>query len=782
MKSQEKVGKSFISCNEFTGKLIRMKTKIISLLVLTVLLYSCCGEETYIPAPQGLLCELLREPEKAIITDSIPEFSWIFPVEGEYQSAYRIMVASSIELLEKNKADLWDSKKISSSKSINVVYDGTVLKENSVYFWKVKVWGSNNTISNYSFIQQFNTGTFNSPIDEWPGQSNYIKLMNDNWVSENRQTAEFRNISPKEFDTTISGKSFADFGKAAFATLSFNAESRKEGVKIEIYLGERKNKDNSVNKISGVSNIGFEKFLFPLKKGTHDYLLKIPAHHSNSPHSQKLAPFYPEVLPFRFAELNYDYNNVKIKDITQKALYYPFDDSTSSFFTDNTNLNRVIELCKYTLKATPFLGLYADGNRERMPYEADSYIQQLGHYSVDREFSIARYTNNFLIHHASWPTEWQFHTVFMAWEDYMHTGNTDFINTYYEDLKAKTLTTLASENGLISTRTNRITEEFLADIHFNGNNFRDIVDWPHGTPLGEKQAKNAGPTPEGERDGYEFTNYNTVVNSFYYRALMLMSDMAEAIGNISDHEIFMEKANHVKSIFMKKFFDFDKKIFLDGEGAVHSSLHANMFPLAFGLVPKENLKSVVNFIKSRGMACSVYGAQYLLDGLYDAGESDYALSLITAEHKRSWINMLNVGSTMTTEAWDEYYKPNLTWNHAWGSAPINILVRKILGIQPTKAGFETFNIIPKPGSLRKIEVETPTIRGAIKFNFYDNGESWKIIVTVPGNSTAELSLPLKFINIIIDGKETPTKTYKNNYGESYKLVLLKPGMTTIIAK
>jgi len=62
------------------------------------------------------------------------------------------------------------------------------------------------------------------------------------------------------------------------------------------------------------------------------------------------------------------------------------------------------------------------------------------------------------------------------------------------------------------------------------------------------------------------------------------------------------------------------------------------------------------------MACSVYGAQYLLEALYNAGEAEHALNLMTSESKRSWMNMLYMGSTMTTEAWDEYYKPNLTVN------------------------------------------------------------------------------------------------------------------------
>lgn len=759
-----------------------MRYKIIFFLVIAVILSSCRTEDSDIPAPNGLLCELLSNPQKAVITDSIPEFSWIFPVEGEYQNAYRILVASSTELLEENKADIWDSKKIMSSKSIDVLFDGNTLEENSVYFWKVKVWGANNTVSNFSEAQQFNTGKFHNREDEWQGKSNYIRLENNYWVSENRQTAEFHDKVPVDFYMRSSGKYFADFGKAAFATLSFTAESKIEGTEIEVYLGERKNKDDTVNKSPGHANIGFLKVVVKLQKGINSYSVEIPHHHSNSPHSQKLAPFLQEVLPFRFVEINGDSGNYEIKSLTQKALYYPFDDNASSFFTDNENLNKVIELCKYTLKATPFLGLYADGNRERMPYEADSYIQQLGHYSVDREFSIARYTNKFLLHHASWPTEWQSHTVFMAWEDYMHTGNTEFIRENYNVLKEKTLFALAREDGLISSKTDKVTEEFLKNINYSGNKFRDIVDWPKGTLINKEQARNAGPTPEGEQDGYEFLDYNTVVNSFHYRSLLLMAEMAKAVEMDSEYEDLMQKAQKVKSSFVKTFFNYEKGIFVDGEGSSHSSLHANMFPLAFGLVPTEYLESVIGFIKSRGMACSVYGAQYLLDGLSDADESDYVIDLMTAEHKRSWINMINVGSTMTTEAWDEYYKPNLTWNHAWGSAPVNILVRKILGIQPTKAGFETFSIIPNPGSLKKIEVETPTIRGIIKSSFYDNGESWKIIITVPGNSTAELSLPVKFAKISIDGNEASAKTYKNIYGKSYNLVLLKPGTSTIIAK
>jgi hypothetical protein len=42
-----------------------------------------------------------------------------------------------------------------------------------------------------------------------------------------------------------------------------------------------------------------------------------------------------------------------------------------------------------------------------------------------------------------------------------------------------------------------------------------------------------------------------------------------------------------------------------------------MFPAAFGMAPAANKAKVMDFIRSRRMACSVYGAQFLMDALYE---------------------------------------------------------------------------------------------------------------------------------------------------------------------
>ena len=105
------------------------------------------------------------------------------------------------------------------------------------------------------------------------------------------------------------------------------------------------------------------------------------------------------------------------------------------------------------------------------------------------------------------------------------------------------------------------------------------------------------------------------------------------------------------------------------------------------------------------------------------------------------MNMINVGSTMTTEAWDEIYKPNLTWNHAWGAAPANILVRKVAGIEPLKPGFEEITIAPKLNLLKFASFKVPTVRGSVFINWEKNEDTYQLSLTVPSNTKARLRLP-----------------------------------------
>jgi hypothetical protein len=98
---------------------------------------------------------------------------------------------------------------------------------------------------------------------------------------------------------------------------------------------------------------------------------------------------------------------------------------------------------------------------------------------------------------------------------------------------------------------------------------------------------------------------------------------------------------------------------------------------------------------------------------------------------------------MTTEAWDTRYKPNQDWNHAWGAAPANIIVRKLMGVEPLTPAFETVQIKPQPDTLRQASLQVATLRGPIAVSFDNQPDRFRLRVTLPGNTNGVIYLPRK---------------------------------------
>lgn len=88
----------------------------------------------------NLTCEYRTNPLGIDITS--PRLSWQLQSDrnGARQTAYRIFAASDPNWLIEGKADLWDSGKIESDQSVQVVYAGQKLASRQRVYWKVSVW------------------------------------------------------------------------------------------------------------------------------------------------------------------------------------------------------------------------------------------------------------------------------------------------------------------------------------------------------------------------------------------------------------------------------------------------------------------------------------------------------------------------------------------------------------------------------------------------------------------------------------------------------------------
>lgn len=155
------------------------------------------------------------------------------------------------------------------------------------------------------------------------------------------------------------------------------------------------------------------------------------------------------------------------------------------------------------------------------------------------------------------------------------------------------------------------------------------------------------------------------------------------------------------------------------------------------------------------MACSVYGAQYLLEGLYKYNEAQYASDLITdTSGDRNWWNMIQLGSTMALEAWDVKYKPNLDWNHAWGTAPLNVITRYMWGIKPKTPGFKIAEIKPQLADLTFSNITVPTKNGVIEADFKKESDKKDIYsIDIPENLTAVFIVPNNANKVYLNKKK-----------------------------
>lgn len=515
--------------------------------------------------------------------------------------------------------------------------------------------------------------------------------------------------APVKIEKLAGGVILVDFGRVAFGNLRLQPPSGVKG-EVTVHFGEASSKGRIDRKPPGSVRHAVARVSLT---GSGPVVAAPPADKRNTqqPAAILTPPEWGVVLPFRWVEIEGWSGELRPEHVKrQSAFAATWDDQAASFKSSDPLLDRIWELCRYSIKATTFAGVYVDGDRERIPYEADAFLNQLGQYATDRDVLMARDTFDRLMKHPTWPTEWAAHMIFMAHADWMQTGDTEWLSARYESLKPKLLLDRAREDGLLVSNAAQVKRD-------------DIVDWP-----------------VAERDGFVFKPVNTVVNAFHLRALTLMAELATALGKDSEAADYRSRETKARKAFLGILFDEAGGKFRDGEGTDHESLHASLFPLAFGLVPEAQRARVTGWVAGRGMACSVYAAQYLLEGLFENEAGTRALGLITAEGDRSWKHMVESGTTITWEAWDQKYKPNQDWNHAWGAAPANLLPRYVLGARPLAPGWKRALVRPNTGTLKSADGKIPTPNGPILVE-WQNDTGFRLSIKLPDGMTAKIELP-----------------------------------------
>jgi alpha-L-rhamnosidase len=107
-----------------------------------------------------LRCEYRVDPSG--IDTVKPRLSWRVEGDlsqrGQRQLAYRVLVASKRELLNGDKADLWDSGDVVSDRTTHIEYGGMPPASGSECFWKVRAWNVDDVSAGWSHTGKWTTG------------------------------------------------------------------------------------------------------------------------------------------------------------------------------------------------------------------------------------------------------------------------------------------------------------------------------------------------------------------------------------------------------------------------------------------------------------------------------------------------------------------------------------------------------------------------------------------------------------------------------------------------
>ena len=133
------------------SRVLRPAAVILNLLVLVFFLGwpGLAGAKSAITV-QNLRCEYAINPLGIDVVQ--PRLSWGLQSNqrGQRQTAYQILVAASEMKLKSNQGDLWDSGRVQSDQSVQVVYGGAVLTSRQRCYWKVRMWDADGHESDYS--------------------------------------------------------------------------------------------------------------------------------------------------------------------------------------------------------------------------------------------------------------------------------------------------------------------------------------------------------------------------------------------------------------------------------------------------------------------------------------------------------------------------------------------------------------------------------------------------------------------------------------------------------
>jgi alpha-L-rhamnosidase len=318
------------------------------------------------------------------------------------------------------------------------------------------------------------------------------------------------------------------------------------------------------------------------------------------------------------------------------------------------------------------------------------------------------------------PPEWGSACIVVPWQQYQFEGDLTLLREDYNVMK-----------GYVKYLSDRANDNIV--------NF-GLGDWYDNGSFGAAT----------------LTPVSLTATAFYYYDTKTLGQIATLLGNTDDATHYQDQAARILASFNKKFFNSDTNNYATGSQA------SNAVPLALDMVDPAVRPAVLdNLVKDFSVPHKTQSSledhttvgevceEFLLRALADGGRSDLLYSVYSSD-KAGYGLQVKQGKTTLAEGWNggaTLGSPNSyvsSQDHFMFGEINEWFHRSLAGIQNDPAGSGFKQIIIKPsvvGDLTEVKASYDSISGTIVSEWQYDGQTVKLHVTIPPNTTATIYVP-----------------------------------------
>lgn len=276
-----------------------------------------------------------------------------------------------------------------------------------------------------------------------------------------------------------------------------------------------------------------------------------------------------------------------------------------------------------------------------------------------------------------------------------------------------------------------------------------LGDWQRPVDLIVAEPEGAAFRYDSFADGsgaLPYTDPQLLDTAYYHLAARIVAETAERLSDSHNAETYLRLAGDIAEAFNARFFAADEAVYrIPGSSGYCQT--SNTVAVALRLVPAGRERAVVENLvrdiegRDGHLDTGIHGTRYLLPVLSDYGYADVAYRIATQTTYPSWGHWIENGATALFENW--HLDSRSQCHHFFGSIE-QWFYENLAGIKPASPGFATVVIKPQPPTgLEHVAAEVQTVRGKVASSWRRHRDGrFELEVTIPGNTTAEVHVPL----------------------------------------